>query len=115
VKVVDSAHGRVIADGTGEAFYLFSREKGPKSKMLRPCASAWPLVLAKAGAPVAVGEADQELLGAARRNDGKLQVTYAGNPLYHYVHDAPGEILCHDVAEFGGVWLVAKPSGRPAS
>jgi hypothetical protein len=31
------------------------------------------------------------------------------------VHDAPGEILCHDVAEFGGVWLVAKPSGRPAS
>jgi hypothetical protein len=41
-------------------------------------------------------------------------VTYAGQPLYYYVHDAPGEILCHDVAEFGGLWLVVRPNGRPA-
>ncbi len=35
-------------------------------------------------------------------------------PLYHYAGDSPGTILCHDVAEFGGTWLVVMPDGRPA-
>jgi predicted lipoprotein with Yx(FWY)xxD motif len=115
VKVVDSDYGRVIADGKGEAFYLFGRERGTASQCYGACAEAWPPVLAKAGGPVAGVGADQELLGTTRRKNGKLQVTYAGNPLYYYVHDTPGEILCHDVAEFGGLWLVIRPSGRPAA
>jgi hypothetical protein len=35
-----------------------------------------------------------------------------GHPLYYYVHDPPGEVLCHDVEEFGGLWLVVDPSGE---
>ena len=114
VRVVDSDYGRVIADGKGEAFYLFGSEKGSGSKCYGACAEAWPPVLAKSGGPIAVGGADSELLGTTRRRNGKLQVTYAGNPLYYYVHDTPGEILCHDVAEFGRFWLVVRPNGRPA-
>jgi hypothetical protein len=34
-------------------------------------------------------------LGTTRRTDGRLQVTYAGHPLYYYVGDMrPGDILC---------------------
>jgi hypothetical protein len=28
--------------------------------------------------------------------------------------DEVGEILCHDVSEFGGRWLVVQPDGKPA-
>jgi hypothetical protein len=41
-------------------------------------------------------------------------VTYAGHPLYYYVDDPRNEILCHDVFEFGGDWLVVQASGEPA-
>ena len=41
-------------------------------------------------------------------------MTYRGHPLYHYIGDThPGEILCQNVVEFGGTWLVVKPSGVP--
>ena len=39
-------------------------------------------------------------------------MTYRGRPLYFYVgEDAPGEIFCQDVFEFGGDWLIVRPSG----
>ena len=40
-------------------------------------------------------------------------MTYNGWPLYYYVHETkPGQILCQNVEEFGGLWLVVKPSGK---
>lgn len=114
VKVVGSEYGRVIADRRGEALYLFGKESRGRSECYGACASAWPPALAK-GRPEAVDGARQGLLGTTRRRNGKLQLTYAGHPLYYYVADSPGTILCHDVEEFGGLWLVVKPNGRAAS
>jgi predicted lipoprotein with Yx(FWY)xxD motif len=52
------------------------------------------------------------LLGTTRRRDGRLQVTYAGHPLYYFKGDtAPGQITCQNASEFGGLWLVVNPSG----
>jgi predicted lipoprotein with Yx(FWY)xxD motif len=114
IKVVDSDYGRVIADREGEAFYLFDKENTKKPQCYGPCAQAWPPVLTK-GKPKAGQGVKQNLLGTTRRSNGKLQVTYAGHPLYYYVDDSPGTILCHDVAEFGGLWLVVKPNGEAVS
>jgi predicted lipoprotein with Yx(FWY)xxD motif len=114
VKVVDSDYGRVIADGKGEAFYLFDKENTKKPECYGACARAWPPVLTK-GKPQAGSGAKRGLLGTTKRSNGKLQVTYAGQPLYYYVEDSPGTILCHDVEEFGGLWLVVKPNGQAAS
>ncbi len=113
IKVVPSTYGRVVADARGEALYLFDRERGKRSRCYGGCARAWPPVLTR-GRPRARGGAKQRLLGTTRRKNGKLQVTYAGHPLYRYVGDSPGTILCHDVDEFGGTWLVVKPNGRAA-
>ncbi len=113
VKVVNSDFGRVIADGKGEAFYLFDKEDSKKPRCYGACAQVWPPVLTK-GRPVAGSGVQQSLLGTTKRSNGKLQVTYAGHPLYYYVDDSPGTILCHDVAEFGGLWLVVKPDGEAA-
>lgn len=112
VKVVDSQFGRVLADRKGEAFYLFDAETTPRAECYGECADAWPPVLTK-GAPRAGAGAAQAKLGTTRRRDGSRQVTYAGHPLYYYVADTPGNILCQNVDEFGGLWLVVKPSGAP--
>ncbi|MEZ5078557.1 MAG: hypothetical protein R2725_14065 [Solirubrobacterales bacterium] len=112
LTAVNSPYGRVIADRRGEALYLFGREKGRTSRCYGACARAWPPVLTK-GRPRAGKGIERKLLGTTKRRNGKRQVTYAGHPLYYYVHDSPGRILCHNVNEFGGLWLVVKPSGKP--
>ena len=114
ITVVDSEFGRVVADAKGEALYLFGKEKGRKSRCYGECARLWPPAITR-GTPKARKGAEQSLLGTTRRKNGKLQVTYAGRPLYYYVSDSPGTILCHNVAEFGGLWLVVEPDGSPAS
>jgi predicted lipoprotein with Yx(FWY)xxD motif len=112
VKVVDTEYGPVVADEQGEAFYLFDKEESPRPECFGECAVAWPPVLTK-GEPRAGNGAEARLLGTTRRPDGKLQVTYAGHPLYYYVDDSPGVILCQNVSEFGGLWLVVTPGGAP--
>ena len=114
VRVVDSQFGRVVADRQGEALYLFDKEQGERSRCYGECAEVWPPLLAK-GKPRAGSGARKGLLGTTRRRNGKLQVTYAGHPLYYFVDDSPGQILCHNVAEFGGLWLVVKPNGAAVS
>jgi predicted lipoprotein with Yx(FWY)xxD motif len=114
VKAVGSQFGRVIADGRGEALYLFGKEKGRRSQCYGACARAWPPVLTK-GRPRAGKGVKARLLGVTKRKNGKLQVTYRGHPLYYYVDDRPGLILCQNVDEFGGLWLVVKPNGNPVT
>jgi predicted lipoprotein with Yx(FWY)xxD motif len=112
VTVASSQYGPVVADGRGEAFYLFASEKSSRSRCYGACAQRWPPVLAN-GTPRAAPGAHSRLLGTTRRTDGKVQLTYAGHPMYYYAGDAPGRILCQGVNEFGGLWLVVRPSGKP--
>jgi predicted lipoprotein with Yx(FWY)xxD motif len=112
VKVVSSQYGPVVADGRGEALYLFASERSSRSKCYGACTQRWPPVLVN-GTPRAGVGAHSRLLGTTRRTDGKAQLTYAGHPLYYYAGDAPGRILCQGVDEFGGLWLVVRRSGKP--
>lgn len=114
IKAVGSEYGQVVADGKGEAFYVFGKENSARSKCYGACAAAWPPVLTK-GKPRAGKGVAASLLGTTRRANGKLQVTYDGQPLYYYVDDTPGNILCQDVVEFGGRWLVVSPGGAPVT
>jgi predicted lipoprotein with Yx(FWY)xxD motif len=112
VTVRRSRYGRVLFDGRGRALYLFTRERTRTPRCYGACAEAWPPFLT-AGRPSARKGARPSLLGTVRRRDGRRQVTYRGRPLYYYVGDRrPGQILCQDVVEFGGRWLVVSPSGR---
>jgi predicted lipoprotein with Yx(FWY)xxD motif len=61
--------------------------------------------------PRAAVGARNALLGTTRRADGRLQVTYAGKPLYYVGDRSPGQILCQNVSEFGGLWVVVRPNG----
>ncbi len=114
ITVSSSQFGDVIFDGSNQAIYLFDRETTSTPECYGDCAAAWPPVLTD-GEPVASGAADKSLLGTTERDDGTTQVTYAGQPLYYYAHEGPGEVLCHNVSEFGGLWLVLDASGQALS
>ena len=75
------------------------------------CAEAWPPVYTD-GDPQAGTGVEESLMGTVRRRDGRLQVTYAGKPLYLYAHEAPGEVRCHNVNLNGGLWWVVGPDGK---
>jgi predicted lipoprotein with Yx(FWY)xxD motif len=112
VKVMNSRYGRVLFDGQGRALYLFTRDRTRRTRCYGECASAWPPFVTT-GTPRGRSGVKSRLLGTTRRRDGKAQVTYGGHPLYYYVGDrSPGQVLCQDVDEFGGTWLVVSPSGR---
>jgi len=113
LMVGHSRYGQVLFGGNGRALYAFTRDhRGGPSRCYGDCARAWPVYYAS-GTPKAGKGVKQALIGTVRRKDGRLQVTYHGRPLYYYVHDVgPGRISCQNVAEFGGTWLVVRPSGR---
>jgi predicted lipoprotein with Yx(FWY)xxD motif len=112
LKVVDSDYGSILADGRGRALYRFTADQGKSSTCAGDCAAAWPPYIVKSK-PRAVGGARSKLIGTTRRDDGKLQATYAGHPVYYYEGDRePGQVLCQAVNEFGGYWYVLRSDGR---
>ena len=112
VKLRRSQFGRVLFSGGDQAIYLFTRDQGRKSRCYGACAKAWPPFFAK-GRPRADQGVRRSLLGTTKRRDGRRQVTYNGHPLYFYAHEGPRQVLCQNVEEFGGLWLVVKRDGRP--
>lgn len=107
-----SRYGKVLFDGRGRVLYLFGRDRGKSSTCYGACAKAWPPFLTTSAAKAGRGVRG-DLLGTTRRRDGRLQVTYAGHPLYRFQGDQrPGQIKCQNVSNFGGLWLVVKPTGK---
>jgi predicted lipoprotein with Yx(FWY)xxD motif len=104
-------YGKILFDGHSRALYLFTRDKGRSSSCYGGCAKAWPpfIVTHK---PRAIAGVKSSLIGTTRRKNGKLQVTYAGHPLYFYEGDSKGKAKCQGVDNFGGLWLVVAPSWK---
>lgn len=112
VAVGSSSFGSILFDGRGFALYAFTRDTRKHSNCYGACAAAWPPYILR-GSLKAGKSTKRSLLGTTRRSDGKLQVTYAGRPLYYYVGDRQaGQVLCQNVVEYGGTWLVVRGSGR---
>jgi predicted lipoprotein with Yx(FWY)xxD motif len=113
IKTLASQYGKVLFSKSNRAIYYFDTESTRAPKCYGACAQAWPPVLTS-GKPQAGGAVKSGLLGTTKRANGKKQVTYDGHPLYFYVTDPRGEVECHNIEEFGGLWLAVKPSGKPA-
>src|SRR5262245_7526405 len=111
VKVGPSSLGRVLVDAHGKTLYIWAHDKGSKSTCNGDCAEYWPPLLARGG-PLAAGGAKATLLGTSRRSDGRMQVTYAGHPLYYFVQDTkPGQTKGEGLTGFGGRWDPVSAAG----
>jgi predicted lipoprotein with Yx(FWY)xxD motif len=113
LTVRSTKYGRILSDDRGRALYAFTRDRrGGRSQCYGACAKAWPVYFAK-GRLLAGKGVRQSLISTTRRRDGRRQVVYNGRPLYYYIGDkSPGQVLCQNVDEFGGTWLVLRPSGQ---
>ncbi len=108
-----TSYGTILTDGAGRTLYIFTRDPiGASSRCYGACAKAWPPLLTR-GEPKAVRGADSDLVGSVRRKGGVRQVTYRGRPVYYYVGErSAGQVFCQDVFEYGGRWLIVRPSGK---
>jgi predicted lipoprotein with Yx(FWY)xxD motif len=114
IKTAHTSLGSVLTDGKGITVYLFENDTGTTSTCYGPCAKAWPPVLT-ASRPVATGGARSSLLGTTKRANGKLQVTYAGHPLYYFsASTKPGQVNGQGINGFGAHWDAVRPTGAQA-
>jgi predicted lipoprotein with Yx(FWY)xxD motif len=103
--------GQILVDEKGMTVYLFVADTGKESTCYTSCATIWPPVLTD-GAPQAGNGANASLLGTTTRTDGKVEVTYAGHPLYYFLQDkAAGDVKGQGINGFGALWWVLSPSG----
>ncbi|MGH7756651.1 MAG: COG4315 family predicted lipoprotein [Vulcanimicrobiaceae bacterium] len=68
------------------------------------CTQNWPPVAPPAGVTLAGS------FSTITRDDGSVQLTYKGRPLYTFIADgAPGQTNGDGLDAFGGIWHIARP------
>jgi predicted lipoprotein with Yx(FWY)xxD motif len=108
--------GDVLVAGDGRTVYLFTADEGETSVCYRECAIYWPPLIASM--PSVGAGLEASLVGTTKRDDGALQVTYGGQPLYFFVQDdQPGDVKGQGIRSFGGEWQVvtARGAGIPSN
>jgi predicted lipoprotein with Yx(FWY)xxD motif len=110
VAAASSSLGQILVAKNGMTLYVFASDTNGKSTCSGPCASFWPPYT---GTPKAGSGLDASLLGATKRADGSMQVTYDGHPLYTYSGDtSPGATNGQGQNTFGALWWAVAPSGK---
>ena len=106
----------ILVDAKGMTLYLFAADTAGKSSCIKECIASWP-PLTTERKPSAGPGVSTSLLGTIKRDDGRLQITYAGHPLYTYAGGLgfggdrqPGDARGQG---FGAIWWVVSPSGKP--
>ncbi|MDT7828635.1 hypothetical protein RQM65_08160 [Pricia sp. S334] len=101
----DGTFGNMLTDSEGMSLYYFSPDAKGNSNCTDGCLDNWPVFYQ---ADLTLDEGlDADNFGSITRNDGDMQTTYKGWPLYYYANDsAEGDVTGDGV---GSVWFVAKP------
>ena len=110
VEAEDSPLGTILVDQKGNTLYVFLQDTGDTSTCTGDCATTWPALIAKGEVKAGGGGGvDESLLGTSARDDGTMQVTYNGHPLYYFSGDqAPGDTNGQGI---GDIWFVVSPAG----
>ncbi|MGC9539797.1 COG4315 family predicted lipoprotein [Streptomyces sp. UG1] len=112
VSLRSSGLGRILVDDKGRTLYLFEADTSSESTCNDACARAWP-PLTTSGEPKAEEGVKGDLLATTTRDDGDIQVTYNGHPLYYYQDDEkPGDTTGQGLDDFGAEWYVLNADGN---
>ena len=83
----------------------------PTSTCVGECTETWPPVTVKESGSIYLAGVSRDQVGAIRREDGEVQLTVGGWPIYRYVGDErPGDLNGQGV---GGTWFAVSPEGQP--
>ncbi|MDF0589746.1 hypothetical protein P0O15_00945 [Methanotrichaceae archaeon Mx] len=99
--------GTFLVDGEGMTLYRFADDDpgSGTSVCYDACAERWPVFFSdEIWVPEGLDKTDFQ---GFVREDGVIQTTYQGWPLYRYFEDElPGDVKGHGL---GGVWFVVSP------
>lgn len=100
-----------LVDDQGMTLYVFTDDTqngGTSACTDAECTAEWPAFVVTA-APTAGEGVDASMLGTITRDDGTMQATYNGWPLYHFSGDtAPGDINGQGME---GKWFLVSAAG----
>jgi predicted lipoprotein with Yx(FWY)xxD motif len=110
VQVAESDLGEILVDAEGMTLYIFTNDTQGTSNCSGDCLANWPPLTVDEGEEPTGGDDVTAELGTITRDDGSLQVTVNGLPLYYFAADqAAGDVNGQNV---GGVWFVVGPDGE---
>ncbi|MFI1397595.1 hypothetical protein [Streptomyces sp. NPDC020681] len=104
----------VVVNGAGFTLYRFDPDdaKPSKSNCNDACAVTWPPVVVAPGGKIFIDGVKKSDVGVVKRDDGSLQVTVGGWPVYRFSKDLkPGDTNGQGV---GGTWFGVTPDGKKA-
>jgi predicted lipoprotein with Yx(FWY)xxD motif len=104
--------GKILVDAKGRTMYAFAADSKGRSNCTDSCLAYWPPVPASAKPPTTTGGVTATF-GVLHRQDGTMQLTADGWPMYTYVGDSkPGATTGQGLNIEGGLWWVVSPSGK---
>jgi predicted lipoprotein with Yx(FWY)xxD motif len=113
ITVSQTSAGSALAGVDGMTLYVFDQDTGSESTCTGSCAENWPPFTVDEGEHATAGDGVTGEIGETTRDDGTIQVTYNGHPLYYFAGDqAAGDANGDGV---GGVWHIATPESDGAS
>jgi predicted lipoprotein with Yx(FWY)xxD motif len=99
--------GEFLVAPTGMTLYTFANDEPGVSNCTEQCAENWPPFTIRENDRLAAGAGIEGEWGTIEREDGSLQVTYNGMPLYFFAEDeAPGDTNGQGA---GDVWFIVAP------
>jgi predicted lipoprotein with Yx(FWY)xxD motif len=110
VAVAQTSLGKTLVDANGKTIYLFENDKtADMSTCTGQCATTWPAVTATGALVIGKG-LDKEDFKTFARDDGTMQVSVYGHPLYTFAPDMkPGDTNGQGI---GGVWYAVGSNGQ---
>jgi predicted lipoprotein with Yx(FWY)xxD motif len=97
----------MVAGAGGKTLYTFDNDEAGVSNCSGDCLTNWPALTVGENTRLVAGAGIEGELGTITRDDGAIQVTYNGMPLYFFAQDvAPGDTTGQ---ARGDVWWVAAP------
>lgn len=99
--------GQYLAESDGQALYTYGGDTPGVSNCSGQCLAHWPAYQdtgAMTNLPAGVGT-------IKRTDNGEIQYTYNGMPLYTFIGDSNGQVTGNGVGNFS----VAKPAAAPSS
>ncbi|MDX3850369.1 hypothetical protein [Streptomyces sp. AK02-01A] len=104
----------VVVNGAGFTLYRFDKDTADpsKSNCNDACAVTWPPVVVDPRGKIFIDGVKKSDVGVVKRDDGTLQVTLGGWPVYRFSKDLkPGDTNGQGV---GGTWFGVTPDGQKA-
>jgi predicted lipoprotein with Yx(FWY)xxD motif len=107
IKVASGAPGSYLTGKDGKTLYVFKNDTAGKSTCSGDCAATWPPFTVESKDQLKPDSGVTGTLDVVARDDGTMQVTDKGAPLYYY----SGDTKAGDTKGQGlfGKWFVANP------